>query len=456
MRRIFTARLAFTALFFLSANCADAKEQILPKLPTLPRKVFPGGPGQLVDEGGTRAPEKIPENIREPAADKPWLIRMMIHDIKNGMFIGLPIIDTDPNRGATYGVMPIWVWQGGTDKRIKHIWAPSLSYNKTFQWIATHRQYYYRTKESSYFTRVSASPKENPDVVAEMEDLNFHDKGFAVTAKFEYDTDGSNRFFGLGPDSRQGEETNFTKKTLGYFLRLGVPVFQDSGWKVNVAHKLAATRIAAGLINAIPDIGARFPEQTPSHWHQDSAMQIFLDYDTRDNATTTRTGSYFKFLIENAQRGMGSEYTYSRYGFDLRHFYQPSNHPKIATASRFRIEQLIGDVPFHILPSLGGKTTHRAYGDGRYVDKGMLTATIEERFTVFEVETAGVMTELQLAPFIGIGSVFNVPGKVHRKHMRPVVGGAVRAVARPQVVGSIDVGVGQEGPAVFMDINYSF
>jgi hypothetical protein len=37
-----------------------------------------------------------------------------------------------------------------------------------------------------------------------------------------------------------------------------------------------------------------------------------------------------------------------------------------------------------------------------------------------------------------------------------VFGTSLRAVAKPQVVGSLDFGVGREGLAVFMDINYSF
>jgi len=67
-----------------------------------------------------------------------------------------------------------------------------------------------------------------------------------------------------------------------------------------------------------------------------------------------------------------------------------------------------------------------------------------------------VTTEFQLAPFVGAGTVFDSPEKMHRRFVRPVVGAAVRAVAKPQVVGSIDFAVGQEGLSVFMDINYSF
>lgn len=105
---------------------------------------------------------------------------------------------------------------------------------------------------------------------------------------------------------------------------------------------------------------------------------------------------------------------------------------------------------------MGGKYSLRSYGDGRYVDRGMATLNAEERFKVFEAKTAGVTTELQVAPFVGVGQVFDNPGRVAVKYARPVAGTAFRAVAKPQVVGSVDIGYGREGVAVFTDINYSF
>lgn len=88
------------------------------------------------------------------------------------------------------------------------------------------------------------------------------------------------------------------------------------------------------------------------------------------------------------------------------------------------------------MPQLGGKYVHRAYGAGRYVDKGLAAVTIEERITAYSVAVAGVTTELEVAPFAGIGAVFSSPGRAAARYARPVFGAAVRAVARPQVVGS--------------------
>ncbi|MFH1726270.1 MAG: BamA/TamA family outer membrane protein [Elusimicrobiota bacterium] len=414
-------------------------------------------PTELIKSDEVRVPKKIPEELEvPPSPEAPWPIRLMIRPFPKGMFIRLPIVDTDPNRGVTYGVMPIWVLQGKDETRILYIHAPSLTYNDSFKFTPTYRFYYYPTPKASYAFRTSLSGRKNREIMGEMEDMDFLRRGIAATARLQYDVDASKRFFGLGPDSSRHSETNFTRQMFHYRCRVGLPLFHGSGIKFNIAHHLAGERIATGAINTLPDIGDLFPEHKPARWHQDSELQLFIDYDTRDDSATTTRGTYVKFAIENSQNGFGSEFSFQRYGIDLRHFHNPDMRPWPITALRFQYEQLVGDAPFYMLPSLGGKKVHRAYGAGRYIDKGMYTATIEERFIAYSTEVAGVTTEVEVAPFFGLGTVFGTPKRITNRYTRPVVGTAFRAIARPQVVGSVDVGIGQEGPSVFMDINYSF
>ena len=188
----------------------------------------------------------------------------------------------------------------------------------------------------------------------------------------------------------------------------------------------------------------------------DGELELFMDYDTRDGAVTATQGAYSKIFIDNAQKAFGSEYAFQRYGFDSRYFYKPAPGSRFVTAGSVRYMQLIGTAPFYLMPQLGGKYVFRAYGTGRYIDRGVLAANLEERISVYKVPVAGVVTEFEVAPFIGLGSVFTSPGHMAARYARPVIGGAVRAMARPQVVGSIDFGIGQEGLAIFMDINYPF
>ncbi|HAH06646.1 MAG TPA: hypothetical protein DCM05_09000 [Elusimicrobia bacterium] len=407
-------------------------------------------------ESDVRPPEHLPPGMAEAAAKDPWPIRLMMQHIKNGMFIRLPVVDTDPNRGVTYGVMPIWVVKEPKSDRIKHIHAPSLTYNDIFKVVPTYRYYLYPTEFSVLTARASASMKEDKEALVEFEDMDFLGKRIAAACKFQFNVDGSERFYGVGPDTPKDAESNYTRKTLQYFLRLGLPIYRNSGWKFNLGHHFAGEMLKDGPIDALPDLAARFPEHASERWRQDGELELFMDYDTRDGAVTATQGAYSKIFIDNAQKAFGSEYAFQRYGFDSRYFYKPAPGSRFVTAGSVRYMQLIGTAPFYLMPQLGGKYVFRAYGTGRYIDRGVLAANLEERISVYKVPVAGVVTEFEVAPFIGLGSVFTSPGHMAARYARPVIGGAVRAMARPQVVGSIDFGIGQEGLAIFMDINYPF
>ncbi|HBL18229.1 MAG: hypothetical protein A2X36_06080 [Elusimicrobia bacterium GWA2_69_24] len=426
-------------------------------LKALPKPTRPVKEAPLIREPEAAVPPaKYPTELEAPLPKHPFPVSLLMGSLRNGMFIRLPIVDTNPNRGFTYGVMPILVLHGKDETRIRHIHAPSVTHNKTFGFVPTYRYYYYPTTKANYQARASISKAEDREAMLQFEDMDFLGRDIAATAKVQYDVDGSKRFYGIGPDSPRGAESNFTRKTALYNFRLGLPILPESGLRFNFAHQLAGVRLAAGVIDDLPDIGVSFPEVTPDHWHQDAEFQLYIDYDTRDEAVTTSRGVYAKIMIENSQTDWGSEYAFQRYGTDLRAFWKPDPAAKHATAARLRYEQIIGDAPFHLMPSLGGKKLHRAYGDGRYIDKGMWTASLEERVTVYRVGVSGVSTDIELAPFVELGTVFSTPKRMASRYCRPVYGIAVRAVARPQVVGSIDLGWGQEGSNVFMDINYSF
>ncbi|MFA5138366.1 MAG: BamA/TamA family outer membrane protein [Elusimicrobiota bacterium] len=371
------------------------------------------------------------------------------------MFISLPIVDTNPNRGVTYGIMPIWVIRDPDSSRIRQIHAPSLTYNRHFRWVPTYRLYHYPTPLSSYEFRASISDNQDKELMGQIIDAAFLGSALAIGVKLQYDVDGSKRFYGIGPNSRRAAESNFTRKVFHYYARVGVPIFKDTGLRWNVAHHFGGQVIDHGAIGSLPNIDKTFPQDVAPRWNQESELQLFIDYDTRDNAITTSRGSYFKFMFENSQKAFASNHVFQRYGFDLRQFLKHDD-TFCATALRLYFEQLQGAAPFYLLPALGGKYTLRGYGTGRYIDKGMTGAGLEERLTIYKAKVAGVITELEVAPFAEIGTVFHAPKDIASRYMRPTLGSAFRAVARPQVVGSIDVGVGQEGAAVFMDINYSF
>lgn len=413
--------------------------------------------------GDSETAEVIPEREfpkavqQAPRQDEtPFVIRWMIQPLRRGMFIRLPIMDTDPNRGVTIGVMPIWVLQGETDDRIQQIHAPSLTYNKNFQVIPTYRFYYYPQEDATFIARASYSKFER-EAMGEYEDGSILGTDFDIYARLQYNVDAGQRFFGFGPDSPKNGESNYREEYTQYKVGAGMPLDHGSPWRVRYTKHYQSGRFTEGSLPNLPDFAVSFPGQLSRRYQQTNENRFSLDYDTRDHGVTTSRGVLVKTFAEYAIRGFESQFDYNRYGLDARWFRPWESDKDKVFAVQAKFEQLLGPTPpFWMQSRLGGKYSLRAYGDGRYIDRGMAAVNLEQRFKVYEAKTAGVTTELQLAPFVGMGSVFDNPNRAAARYARPVAGAAVRAVAKPQVVGSIDFGVGRDGLAVFMDINYSF
>jgi len=86
----------------------------------------------------------------------------------------------------------------------------------------------------------------------------------------------------------------------------------------------------------------------------------------------------------------------------------------------------------------------------------MIVTGMEQRCRLMAMRVGGVTTSFWLDPFVAVGTVFPDPASMQAKYFRPVYGFALRAVGRPQIVGSADFGYGQEGLKIFLDINYAY
>src|SRR5262249_49107633 len=70
-----------------------------------------------------------------------WLPRAVGADLS---FIPLPAIDTDPNAGTTYGVLPVVLFKDQADQ-VRHILAPSITFNDIRGFTGTFRYFGYPT-----------------------------------------------------------------------------------------------------------------------------------------------------------------------------------------------------------------------------------------------------------------------------------------------------------------------
>src|SRR5258708_7955101 len=63
--------------------------------------------------GGAFVPQPVvPEELKNEGEHFP--LSLIVHPLKRGMLVRLPLIDTDPNRGFTFGVLPVWIINAST------------------------------------------------------------------------------------------------------------------------------------------------------------------------------------------------------------------------------------------------------------------------------------------------------------------------------------------------------
>jgi outer membrane protein assembly factor BamA len=332
--------------------------------------------------------------------------------------------------------------------------APSYTYNSLFGQTGTVRYYWYPTDTSQLFTVGSFSQKTNRELKLRYENPSLMDGVLFFKGEGYYQIKGSNRFFGLGPDSDDSDESGYVSKEALGRLQIGFNFFRS--WRASFGHRIQRMTTDTNIIPNISDLRARFPGTPGLGTETTSASEFRLLWDTRDLPITPTRGSSGELFIEKTSIAGGSHSDFIRYGLEGKRFFR-WNRPKHLTVVHGLYEWANGPhIPFYELPSIGGRNSLRGFGDGRFVDRGRLVFNVEHRITMATLALMGIETNFEIAPFFDIGSVFPTLPEVQRRHFLPVYGAAFRAAVKPNVVGDVEVGVGREGVAVFVDINYPF
>ncbi|WP_190242750.1 BamA/TamA family outer membrane protein [Hymenobacter lapidiphilus] len=117
-----------------------------------------------------------------------------------------------------------------------------------------------------------------------------------------------------------------------------------------------------------------------------------LLYDSRDNLLATYQGNFVDAHVLFAGKGLGSDYNFTRYMVDARHFNPLFGSNNTILALQFLGQYHTGDVPFRewggMGATLGGSLYNNAYlmrgiYEGRYRDRQFTTAQAEIRQKLF-------------------------------------------------------------------------
>jgi Omp85 superfamily domain len=431
----------------------------------------PGQPGPAAPPGvptdkqggqpsqGSQGPEKPKQ---KPAKPKKWyhaITRWV--DPKEAPFIPVPYIGTDPNSGTTIGVIPTILVTDENDT-IRKIIAPDIVHNPYFGWGVHGRIYDYTSPDEqwsaigSIYERVQRA-FDGEYQVGRLRNTNWSFNGSAI-----YDVDGTPRFYGLGNESQESSETVYTAQQ--YLLQGQIGYNFTHAWQLQYTLRFEGVDVLPGTLNSVPSIETRFPRALGEGMNKQLLNRLSVVYDTRDDTIIpTRGAEVIAYGGVASRDGIINNSLYTETGFDGRAFFSVLDKTVIAAHMALRYLLSAHDVPFWELSSLGGADTViggnqqlRGFGDGRFYDRDSFASSIEFRRNVMNFQAVATQVEIELAPFIDVGRVFDRSSTLPFEQLHKVYGLGFRGLARPYVVGFVDIGYGSEGAAVFTGINYPF
>ncbi len=369
--------------------------------------------------------------------------------------IPLPVIASSPNEGITSGALVALLAHNKQDE-ITTMLAPQVTYNENFGVTASLYGAFYPIPDRNIEVNLSQSGKVNHDYELRVRDTTLLGRKLELNDFFFKLADGSSRFFGFNAKSPQQRETNYANDEFGYNISAGYNFGRH--FQVSLGDRFRDVRILPGAFGALPDIKDRFSAATVPgiDGFTTHAVRVSLSYSTLDNRDTPTYGGYTRIAFEPTLKALGGAGDYRHYEVEAKGFI-PLDNGKFISVFRAMYNQTLGaDVPFLEQSILGGENTLRGYGRNRFIDSSFLLCNLEERIRLFRWEVFGVTADWEVAPFIDLGAVMESLEKAKGSDFEFNPGIGFRAIVRPNIVGRVDLGVGKDGPAIFVGLGYPF
>ena len=376
-------------------------------------------------------------------------------------FIPVPVIGVDPNSGTTLGILPTWVH---TDERqeITRIIAPDFIHSADFGYGVHGRIFSYPSENEQWSVVAGLQQRVQRVFDAEYATELARKRRWSINYSLIYNRDGTMRFFGIGNRTVLGAQSNYTRSQQLAQVQVGFNL--SHVWQLVYTFRPERVDVQPGTLSGIATINARFPNLYGFGVNDLLLNRASVIFDTRDNLTVPRTGTKWVLYAGAASRsGILNDSAYSEAGIDARSYWPVSSRAILAAHMSVRYLPSIGRAAFWALSSIGGDTNEiggeqglRGFGEGRFYDRDSFSSSLELRRTMASFDSGGTHIDVELTPFIDVGRVFTQASTFPITHLHKVAGLGFRGVARPFVVGYVDIGYGGEGVAAFTGINYPF
>jgi len=295
---------------------------------------------------------------------------------------------------------------------------------------------------------------------AEFQRGRLRNQRWSFNASAIYDRDGTPRFYGIGNKSPESAETNYTNQQERLQVQIGLNL--THAWQLLYTARLQIVDVLPGTLEKVDSIETRFARVLGTTTQ--ALNRLAIVYDTRDDLTVPSRGLQLIAYGGLASRGgVFNDSMYSEVGVDGRSFLPVAKDTVVVTHMAIRYLPTAHDVPFWALSTIGGGDSVvggtqplRGFGLGRYYDRDSFSTSVEVRRKVLSFDATSTIVDIEVTPFIDVGRVYARTTTNPVTDLHHVYGVGFRGIARPFVVGYVDIGYGSEGIAAFTGLNYPF
>jgi len=298
------------------------------------------------------------------------------------------------------------------------------------------------TKELKASAQASFSGYQKYEVVYSK--ANFLNDRLFAQIRSTYRNNPQEAYFGTGNNTRSEDEANYRLEDrtvagqVGIQLRKNVKAGTTFGW--------VATTIGQGTNSRVPTLGETFQIE-PTYLKAGA----FVDVDTRDEPGNPRAGGRYLAKWSSFQDQNSSLHDFMQYEAEVQQYIPFFNQRRvIALRAKTALTQTADgkEIPFYMLPTMGGSEDLRGYENFRFRDRNMVVVNAEYRFEAF--------SGLDVALFADAGQVAATARDLSFRDMKTAAGFGFRFNTASKVFYRVDVGFSREGARVFMKFGNVF
>ncbi|OGW49023.1 MAG: hypothetical protein A2V62_05855 [Nitrospirae bacterium RBG_19FT_COMBO_58_9] len=369
-------------------------------------------------------------------------------------YFPVPSVSTSKNDGNDAGLItPILITD--PDGELKYIVAPMIVRNSIVGTRGALNLFRYEPGGREIRFIGSFTERIERKLVFSYADPAFSQGRYSLNFGASFFKNATSRFFGLGQATSEPEQTNYTAREGRVNWRFGV--YANEVTQISVGQRFRDVSLQKGATD-LPFTGDRF--STVDGVQGESLIlghRATFYYDTRNNLVSPTDGMAVTAYAEiNQNLRNGDHPVYSRYEVEVKKLF-PSESKRAILVVRADLQATIGSqVPFFEQSSLGGQNNLRGFGGDRFIDKHLVSLSVEERIHLARTRVAGVIADFEVAPFLDTGQVFNDYKDVSFKSYRMTPGVGFRGIVRPNVVGRVDYGYSREGGAIYAGLDFPY